>query len=379
MSLTAGESARRAISTSWSTPKATSWVRVRWGPGGLGAGQVPSYPLGRLGWPHAGQLAAFDEEMSRAIRQPDDSVGLSGDSDQRPVADVLQIATLRGADHGSGGVDLVEQLVGRGGVRWRIGGRPRPVGALNCHCLGQVLGDAGDHLRQLDLRGDVVNEVDEHREIKQDQPERGRNGDVRDEFASRAWSDRNQGDNAVDERRHERPERQLRTAIPDEVTQHAWTELGRGQRQCHDRDRKDDAHDRDHRRRDRCQDLARRIGGSTDDPARWAQATVVGGSVQAQRDREQPDRRDHFDGWQQATDWCAAASLCHCDTTAGGAIGSSRSAAADGLIATADNPTEVLCRAQDRWLPHGGAMPASIRPRKGFRTPARMDTVYSST
>lgn len=92
------------------------------GSGGLGAGQVPSHPLGHLGRPHAGQLAAFDEEMSSAIWQPDDRVGLSGDSDQRPVADVLQIATLGGADHGSVGVDLLEQLVGRGGVRWRIGG-----------------------------------------------------------------------------------------------------------------------------------------------------------------------------------------------------------------------------------------------------------------
>ena len=32
VSLTAGDSARIAISTSWSTPKETSWARVRYGP-----------------------------------------------------------------------------------------------------------------------------------------------------------------------------------------------------------------------------------------------------------------------------------------------------------------------------------------------------------
>ena len=42
---------------------------------------------------------------------------------------------------------------------------PRLVGALHRDGLGQVFGDAGDHLRQLDLGGDVVNEIDQHREI----------------------------------------------------------------------------------------------------------------------------------------------------------------------------------------------------------------------
>jgi hypothetical protein len=53
-------------------------------------------------------------------------------------------------------------------------GHPGPVGALDRHGPVQVLGDAGHHLRQLDLRGDVVDEVDEDGEIDQYQPESGR-------------------------------------------------------------------------------------------------------------------------------------------------------------------------------------------------------------
>ena len=50
VSLTAGDSARIAISASWSTPKETSWARVRYGPvtcagaGGFGLPSVVPVP-----------------------------------------------------------------------------------------------------------------------------------------------------------------------------------------------------------------------------------------------------------------------------------------------------------------------------------------------
>ena len=58
VSLTAGDSARMAISTSWSTAKATSWLRVRLGPTACALrsprSTVAAAPAGQTvasGWP----------------------------------------------------------------------------------------------------------------------------------------------------------------------------------------------------------------------------------------------------------------------------------------------------------------------------------------
>ena len=73
--------------------------------------------------------------------------------------------------------------LGRGRAGLRV--RPGVPAALLPDRLGQVGGDAGDHLRELDRDGRVVDEVDEHGEVGDDQPERDRHAEVRHEVAVR--------------------------------------------------------------------------------------------------------------------------------------------------------------------------------------------------
>jgi hypothetical protein len=120
--------------------------------------------------------------------------------------------------------------------------------------LRQVFGNAGDHLWQLDLGGDVMDEVDEHRQVDQYQLECHGDREVRHVVTVIAGRDRYQNKDAVDERGHKRAQGVLGAAVADEIAQHPGPELGRRQCQRHDRDRKDDSHNGDDRARDRRQD-----------------------------------------------------------------------------------------------------------------------------
>ena len=222
------------------------------------------------------------------------------------VANELQVAAFRRANDAAGGFDRGEQLVERGALRGLSRREPRLVLALRRHRLGQVFGDAGDHLRELDLGGDVVNEIDQHREIDQHQTEGGRDRDMGDELAPIGGSDRYQHHDAIHERCHERSQRELGAAVADEIAQHPRTKLRRRQRQRHDRDGKDDADDGDHRRCNRGQDLTRRVGGAADH-ARWRpEPAVVSGSVQPQGEPEKARAHRKSESSEPTTNWCAA-------------------------------------------------------------------------
>ena len=157
--------------------------------------------------------------------------------------------------------------------------------------LHQVVGDAGDHLGQLDRLGDVVDEVDQHAEVDQQQRLGDRRGEVRDEVCAQAV-DGDQAEHRVDERPDEDAQRHLVPDVADEVAHHAGPELLRGQRQRQDGDGEHHADDRDDGGRDGDQDLALGIGAPRADPDRERQVTVKRRDIDLERDEEQQDR-DH--------------------------------------------------------------------------------------
>jgi len=170
---------------------------------------------------------------------------------------------------------------------------------LYLYRLGQVTGDAGDHLGQLDRAGDVVDEVDEDGQVGHHQRERDGDADVGHEVAVWPGADRDQHQDRIDERRDEGAKRQLGPPVADEVPQHAGPELGGRQCQGDQDDREHDTHDRDDRRRDRGQDLPGRVGGAADHPGRHGEGVVIGGPVDGGGGREQRDGRDDFNRWDQ--------------------------------------------------------------------------------
>ena len=120
----------------------------------------------------------------------------------------------------------------------------------------EIVGDAADHLGDLDRLGHVVDEVDQHPEIDQEQAERDRHRDVGHELGGRGARDRPEGEDAEHEGGDEDAEGHLRADVTDEVAQHPRAELGGGQRQGDDGDREDHTDNGDHGRRDRRQDGA---------------------------------------------------------------------------------------------------------------------------
>ena len=74
--------------------------------------------------------------------------------------------------------------------------------------------DAGHHLRQLDGNSGVVDEVDEHGQLRDRQPEGDGHPDVRHEVAMRPRADGDQHQRRVDERGHKRAQRQLECLCP---------------------------------------------------------------------------------------------------------------------------------------------------------------------
>ena len=143
------------------------------------------------------------------------------------VTNELQVAAFRSANDTAGGFDLGKQLVERGALRGPSRRESRLILALRRHRLGQVFGDAGDHLRELDLRGDVVNRsrFSTARSIST-KPKGGRcDRDVGNEIAPIGGSDRYQHHDAVHERRHKGSQRELGAAVADEIAQHPRAKL----------------------------------------------------------------------------------------------------------------------------------------------------------
>ena len=146
-------------------------------------------------------------------------------------------------------------------------GPSRPVGELRVDRLHEVVGDPGDHLGELDRLRDVVDEVDQDREVDHQQGLGHRGGEVRDEVLAGAVD----GDERQD-RVHERPdedaERDLVADVADEVPHHPGPELLRRQRQRQDRDGEHHADDRDDGGGDGDEHLALGVGGPRADPGR---------------------------------------------------------------------------------------------------------------
>ena len=162
VSLTAADSARSAISTSWSMPNDTSWLSVRYGPtmcarpsawrtsGAASGGQTVANRCpctmkcpGR----YSRLITASASVASRTrswswmyCRYP-----LTGASSTAPSASVRATSSVAvGPSFGCGSGVAAALLLDR---------------------VGQVSGDARDHLGQLDRDGRVVDEVDEHGQV----------------------------------------------------------------------------------------------------------------------------------------------------------------------------------------------------------------------
>ena len=147
-------------------------------------------------------------------------------------------------------------------------------------------GDSRDHLGQLNRLRDVVDEVDQHREVDHQQRLGHRRREVRHE--GRAGTvDGHQSEHRVHEGADEDAQRDLVADVADEVPHHAGSELLRRQRQRQDGDGEHHADDGDHRGRDGDQDLALGVGTARPDPARQRQVLVEGGEVDLERDEEQ--------------------------------------------------------------------------------------------
>jgi hypothetical protein len=110
----------------------------------------------------------------------------------------------------------------------------------------QVVADGGDQVRCLDHHRHVVDEVDQHHQPGDREQQRDGHRQVRD-GADVAAADDPEHEQGVQERGDERAQHDLVPPVAHEVRQQSRAELARRQGQRHDRDREDDAGDRDHR------------------------------------------------------------------------------------------------------------------------------------
>jgi len=137
---------------------------------------------------------------------------------------------------------------------------------------------------------------DQHRHREGHEPDCDRDRQVRNEVPARTrGTDRDQHERRV----HERAERELRATVANESAKYPRPELRGGERQRHGRDREDYAHDRDHRRGQRREDLTRRVGGAEHHPRRKSQSAAERGLIERVRPEVQPDREDHLDAGHQ--------------------------------------------------------------------------------
>ena len=99
-SLTPGDSARAAISTSSSIRKRRSWSAVRRDPTAKALRSVLAHHflVAAVGRPRLQQHAAFVREITRLILQPDHQIMIARDIEQRALVDQLEIASVLGPD-----------------------------------------------------------------------------------------------------------------------------------------------------------------------------------------------------------------------------------------------------------------------------------------
>jgi len=145
---------------------------------------------GRLRRPDRGEPVPAHDEVPGPVLQVDHRVRLGGQPDQALVPDELHVPADRGEAArrppprpGPSASAAVGPAFGCGSLF------PLPCSSIR---LGQVGGDARDHLGQLDRDGRVMDEVDEHGQVDDHQPERDRHADVRHELAVRPDPDRGQ-------------------------------------------------------------------------------------------------------------------------------------------------------------------------------------------
>src|SRR5690349_18840216 len=94
VSLTAGERARMAISTSWSMPNETSWVRVRYGPVMWERPSTsPTWAAAAGG--HTVATGPLHDEVAGPVAEADDRILVRGEADQVVQADELHVAARR--------------------------------------------------------------------------------------------------------------------------------------------------------------------------------------------------------------------------------------------------------------------------------------------
>ena len=161
-------------------------------------------------------------------------------------------------------------------------------GELGIDLGGQVTGDSGDHLRELDGLGDVMDEVDENRDVNKEQGFGDGDGEMGCEHAAGAADgDRAEGERGVDEGADEDAERDLIADVPDEVAHHARTELLGRQGEGQDRDREHHADDGDHCGGDGDEHLATGVRALGSHPERQREVSVVGRPVDLEGDHEQ--------------------------------------------------------------------------------------------
>ena len=129
------------------------------------------------------------------------------------------------------------------------------------------MGDPGDHLRQLNGLGDVMDEVDEDAEVDQHEGLGHRGGQVRDESLADT-ADGAEREHGEDEGADEHAQRHLVADVAHEVPHHAGPELLRRQRQGKDRDGEHHADNRDDGGGDGDEDLALRVRTPGADPGR---------------------------------------------------------------------------------------------------------------
>ena len=143
----------------------------------------------------------------------------------------------------------------------------------------------------------MVDEVDEDRQVDEQQSLGDGYGEMRYEHAAMAADgDRTEGERRVDEGADEDAECHLVPQVADEVAHHARTELLGGQREGQDRDREHDADDGDDRGGDGDEDLSAGIRAHRAHPERQRQVPVIGGPVDREGDREQRRGDDDEDG-----------------------------------------------------------------------------------
>jgi hypothetical protein len=146
-------------------------------PGDVGAPERVADPAGRLRRPHRGEGVALDEEMPGPVLQRDDRARAGGELHEVPVLDVLQVAA-GGRPHQPAALLDAEDEFGQRGAGLLAAGQAQQAvrAALHLGRLGQVPGDARDHLRQLDRGGRVMDEVDQHGQVGDDQRQRHATG-----------------------------------------------------------------------------------------------------------------------------------------------------------------------------------------------------------